>query len=269
MTTVEIRNLMKSEMPRAHGAERFLPESPAGAPEAEGKVPLHVAIIMDGNGRWAHQRGLGRQAGHRAGAENIRRVIERFCEHGVRYLTLFAFSTENWRRPPGEVRGLLRLPALYLRREVRHLHEAGIRLRHIGHLEVLDPTVQRRIRDAIEITRDNSRMTLSVAFNYGGRREIVDAVRRMAAEGISLHEIDEPTLAAHLDTAELPDPDLIIRTGGEMRLSNFLLWQAAYAEYYSTSAFWPDFDQAEVDAALGAYAARSRRFGAVPGEPAR
>jgi len=223
-----------------------------------------VAIIMDGNGRWARSRGLGRQAGHRAGTENIRRVLERFCEHGVRYVTLFAFSTENWRRPPREVRGLMGLAAFYLRREVRHLHDSGIRLRHLGHLEVLDRGVQQQIQEAVELTRENTRMTLSVAFNYGGRREIVDAVRRIAAAGIPLDQIDERVLAAHLDTADLPDPDLIIRTGGEMRLSNFLLWQSAYAEYYSTETFWPDFDSGEVDAALTAFEGRTRRFGGLP-----
>jgi undecaprenyl diphosphate synthase len=257
------------EIMQAHVIEPSL-ESPFGDDDACAKhIPVHVAIIMDGNGRWAHERGLGRHAGHRAGTENIRRVIERLCEVGVRYLTLFAFSTENWRRPPREVRGLLRLPSLYLRREARQLHEAGIRLRHIGHLEVLEPAVQDQIRQAVEMTQYNTRMTLSVAFNYGGRREIVDAVRRIAAKGIPLDQIDEATLSAHLDTADLPDPDLIIRTAGEMRLSNFLLWQSAYAEYYSTATYWPDFDQAEVDLALQAYAARTRRFGALPsGSPA-
>lgn len=229
------------------------------------RTPTHVAIIMDGNGRWAEMRGLRREAGHRAGTENIRRVIERLCERGVRYLTLFAFSTENWRRPKTEVRALMRLPGLYLKREVKQLHKAGIRLRHLGHLEVLDPRLQQQIREAMELTRDNDRMTLSVAFNYGGRREIVDAVQRMLAAGIPPEDIDEESFGAYLDTTGLPDPDLIVRTGGEMRLSNFLLWQAAYAEYYCTATYWPDFDQAEVDAALSAYASRSRKFGTVPG----
>jgi undecaprenyl diphosphate synthase len=262
ITNIDVRTT--GDNMQAHAIEPS-PASPFGDHElCAGQIPAHVAIIMDGNGRWAHERGLGRHAGHRAGTENIRRVIERLCEVGVRYLTLFAFSTENWRRPPREVRGLLRLPSFYLRREVRQLHEAGIRLRHIGHLEVLEAGVQEQIRQAVELTQDNTRMTLSIAFNYGGRREIVDALRRIAAEGIPLDQIDEETVTAHLDTAELPDPDLIIRTAGEMRLSNFLLWQSAYAEYYSTDTYWPDFDRAEVDLALRAYAARSRRFGALP-----
>jgi undecaprenyl diphosphate synthase len=238
-------------------------ESPDIGYEDLDKVPSHVAIIMDGNGRWAQMRGLRREAGHRAGTENIRRVIERLCERGVRHLTLFAFSTENWRRPKTEVRSLMRLPGFYLKREVKQLHEAGIRLRHLGHLEVLDSRLQQQIRDAVELTQYNDRMTLSVAFNYGGRREIVDAVQRMLAAGVRPEDIDEESLGGYLDTSGLRDPDLIVRTGGEMRLSNFLLWQSAYAEYYCTSTYWPDFNEAEVDAALAAYAARSRRFGAV------
>jgi undecaprenyl diphosphate synthase len=258
MTTVEAR---RSGSPAEHGPPAAQDQDQALSGRC---IPRHVAIIMDGNGRWARDRGLGRQAGHRAGTENIRRVLERFCEHGVRYVTLFAFSTENWRRPTREVRGLMGLAGFYLRREVRHLHDSGIRLRHLGHLEVLDRGVQQQIRDAVELTRGNTRLTLSVAFNYGGRREIVDAVRRIAAAGIPLDQVDEQVLSAHMDTAELPDPDLIIRTGGEMRLSNFLLWQSAYSEYYSTKAFWPDFDSTEVDAALRAYEGRTRRFGALP-----
>jgi undecaprenyl diphosphate synthase len=235
------------------------------AGECTDSTPAHVAIIMDGNGRWAQMRGLRREAGHRAGTENIRRVLERLRERDVRYLTLFAFSTENWRRPKREVNALMRLPGLYLKREMRRLHESGIQLRHIGHLEVLDAPLQRQIREAIELTRNNTRMTLIIAFNYGGRREIIDAVQRMLAEGYRPEEIDEESIGDHLDTAGLPEPDLIVRTGGEMRLSNFLLWQSAYAEYYCTNTFWPDFDESEVDAALAAYAARSRRFGAVTG----
>jgi undecaprenyl diphosphate synthase len=231
--------------------------------EACDRMPTHVAIIMDGNGRWAQERGLRREAGHRAGTENIRRVVETLGRRGVRYVTLFAFSTENWRRPETEVRSLLRLPGVYLRRELKALHAAGVRLRHLGHLEVLEPGLQEQIRQAEQLTKDNDGITLTVAFNYGGRREIVDAMRRIAAEGIPAEQIDERTISDHLDTAGLPDPDLIIRTGGEMRLSNFLLWQSAYAEYYATPTFWPDFDEGEVDAALAAYAGRSRRFGAV------
>ena len=230
-------------------------------------VPMHVAIIMDGNGRWAQARGQRRHSGHRAGSENIRRVIERFCQRGVRYVTLFAFSTENWGRPRREIDGLLRLSRYFLGREVKQLHANGVRLRHLGHLEELDPDLQRQVLDAIELTKNNARLTLSVAFNYGGRREIVDAVKQIVAAGIAPDEVDEPMITAHLNTAGLPDPDLVIRTAGEMRLSNFLLWQAAYAEYYSTPTYWPDFGCEEVDAALAAFAARNRRFGLVQTAP--
>jgi undecaprenyl diphosphate synthase len=257
--------------PWRRGARRAVGVSPAkpgavqptGGTQHRSCIPTHVAIIMDGNGRWAQTRGLRREAGHRAGTENIRRVVESLGRRGVPYVTLFAFSTENWRRPEREVRALMRLPGVYLRRELRALHEAGVRLRHLGHLDVLEPALQEQIRQAVELTKDNDGITLTVAFNYGGRREIVDAIRRITSEGIPAEAIDEQTISDHLDTAGLPDPDLVIRTGGEMRLSNFLLWQSAYAEYYATATFWPDFDEAEVDAALAAYAARSRRFGAV------
>ncbi|HEY7270129.1 MAG TPA: polyprenyl diphosphate synthase [Dehalococcoidia bacterium] len=229
-------------------------------PEA---VPTHVAIIMDGNGRWAKQRGLSRQAGHRAGTENIRRIIETFAERGVRYLTLYAFSTENWGRPRREVSALIKLLGRVLERELRALHENGVRLVHIGSLEPLSPDLQKKVCDAIELTRGNTGLTVCLAFNYGGRAEIVEAVRRIVAEGIPASEISEDVVAAHLTTKGIPDPDLIIRTAGEMRLSNFLLWQAAYSEYYSTPVFWPDFGEAEIDRALDAFAARERRFGGV------
>jgi len=224
---------------------------------------MHVAIIMDGNGRWAQERGLSRQAGHRAGTENIRRIIEAFAERGVRYLTLYAFSTENWGRPRREVSALIKLLGRVLEREVRALHENDIRLVHFGSLAPLSPDLQKKVCDAIELTRNNKGLTVCLAFNYGGRAEIAEAVRRIVREGIPASEITEEVVAAHLDTHGIPDPDLIIRTAGEMRLSNFLLWQAAYAEYYATPTYWPDFDEAEIDRALAAYAAHERRFGAL------
>jgi undecaprenyl diphosphate synthase len=234
-----------------------------------GSCPVHVAIIMDGNGRWAQERGLSRQAGHRAGTENIRRIIEAFAERGVRYLTLYAFSTENWGRPRREVSALIKLLGRVLERELRALHENDIRLLHFGSLAPLSPDLQKKVCDAIELTRNNKGLTVCLAFNYGGRAEIAEAVRRIVREGIPASEITEDVVAAHLDTRGIPDPDLIIRTAGEMRLSNFLLWQAAYAEYYATPTYWPDFDEAEIDRALAAYAARERRFGAVkPARPA-
>ena len=226
-------------------------------------VPDHVAIIMDGNGRWATQRGRPRLYGHRAGTENIRRVIQRFADYGVGYLTLFAFSTENWDRPRYEVRGLMSLLSRFLKRETRHLHENGIRLLHLGDLSPLSVGLQRQVSDAIELTGANDRMTLSIAFNYGGRAEIVEAVRRIVAEGVPADRIDEESFAARLLTKGLPDPDLIIRTAGEMRLSNFLLWQGAYAEFCFTPVYWPDFDIQHVDEALLNYSRRTRRFGGL------
>jgi undecaprenyl diphosphate synthase len=227
------------------------------------RLPTHVAIIMDGNGRWASQRGLSRQAGHRAGTENIRRVIEAFAERGVKYLTLFAFSTENWGRPRREVDALLRLLGRVINREINALHENGIRLRHIGRLDPLSPRLQKKVQEAIELTKNNQRMTVSIAFNYGGRAEILDAVRRIVADGLAPERIDEAVFRSYLYTADLPDPDLIIRTAGELRISNFLLWQSAYAEYYATPTYWPDFDAVEIDRALEAYSHRQRRFGLV------
>ncbi len=225
--------------------------------------PAHVAIIMDGNGRWAKQRGLPRLEGHRAGTQNIRRVIRSFATQGVQYLTLYAFSSENWSRPPQEVRGLWRILGQVIARETRELHREGVRLKQIGRRDRLAPVLQKAIADAEDLTKDNDRITLCVALDYGGRPEIVEAVRRAVSAGLSGDDITEESLATYLDTAGLPDPDLVIRTGGEMRLSNFLIWQTAYSEYYSTTACWPDFDDAEIATALEAYRQRQRRFGSL------
>jgi undecaprenyl diphosphate synthase len=219
---------------------------------------------MDGNGRWAQARGKSRQAGHRAGTENIRRVIEAFARQGVQYLTLYAFSTENWSRPRREVSALMRVLALALKNEVENFHKNNIRLLHIGNLGALPPQLQQQVQDALHLTRNNTRMTVCVAFNYGGRDEIVRAVRRIAAERLDPEQITAEALAERLDTAGMPDPDLVIRTAGEMRLSNFLLWQAAYAELYITPVLWPDFGADDVAEALAEYARRTRKFGAVP-----
>ena len=248
-------------MATALRALRQAPTRPPLLPLSQ--VPDHVAIIMDGNGRWARARGRPRLAGHRAGTENLRRVIERFADYGVRHLTLYAFSTENWSRPQREVRGLMNILSRVIRRETKHLHKNGIRLLHIGDLGALDPRLQQEVLDAIELTRNNDRMTLTIAFNYGGRAEIIDAVRRIVADGISPEQIDESLFAAYLATSGLPDPDLIIRTAGEMRISNFLLWQGAYAEFCSTPVYWPDFDIHDIDEALLAYSQRKRRFGGL------
>jgi undecaprenyl diphosphate synthase len=225
--------------------------------------PEHVAIIMDGNGRWAASQGKPRSEGHRAGTENLRRIIEAFIRHGVRYLTLFAFSTENWNRPDDEVQTLLEIVDSVIRSEVNELHREGIRLRHIGRIDRLPMDLRRSIRESIELTKDNTRLTLCVAFDYGGRAEIVDAVREMIADDVQAEDVNEDLLRRYMYTNGIPDPDLVIRTSGEQRLSNFLIWQAAYAEYYSTSVYWPDFNEAEVDRALEAYSRRERRFGKV------
>jgi undecaprenyl diphosphate synthase len=226
-------------------------------------VPNHVAIIMDGNGRWANNRGLPRLAGHRAGTENIRRIIRTFGNHGVKYLTLYAFSTENWNRPDEEVQGLFQILADVIDRESENLHKEGIRLRHLGDLDGLSDKLQRKVNGAIELTKNNSQMTLNIAFNYGGRADILNAVRRIVEAGLQPETIDEATFARYLYTNGTPDPDLVIRTADEMRLSNFLIWQAAYSEYYATPTFWPDFDEAEALKALKAFSQRERRFGGL------
>jgi undecaprenyl diphosphate synthase len=227
------------------------------------KLPQHVAIIMDGNGRWARSRGLSRQAGHRAGTENIRRVIETLARYQVPVLTLFAFSTENWVRPKREVNALIRLISHFIDRELKTLDENGVRLRHLGSLEPLSPQLQKRVEDAMEQTKGNNRITVNVAFNYGGRQEIVDALRKIVEDGVPAERIDEALVSSYLYTSGLPDVDLVIRTAGEMRLSNFLLWQTAYAEYYATPVFWPDFDTEEIERALLAFNQRERRFGGL------
>ncbi len=233
------------------------------SPISGGRVPRHVAIIMDGNGRWAKERGLLRVAGHRAGTENIRRIIERFSDHGVQYLTLYAFSTENWNRPQTEVRALIRLLGRFIKRELDNFQKNNIQLRHLGHLESLPPALQRQVRDAVELTKDNTRLTLSICFSYGGRDDLLVAVQRIIQEETPASDLTEETISAHLFTAGMPDPDLIIRTAGEQRLSNFLIWQSAYAELYFTDAYWPDFGREDVDMALAEYGRRKRKFGGL------
>lgn len=225
------------------------------------RIPRHVAIIMDGNGRWARARGQPRLAGHRAGTRNIRRVLRACASCGVEVLTIYAFSTENWGRPSAEVRGLMRLLEQALTEQLAELHAEGVQIRHSGSLERVSESLSKKIQEALELTKDNQRIILNVAFNYGGRAEIMNAVRRIIADGVAAEEVNEDLFTRYLHTAGLPDPDLIIRTAGEMRLSNFLIWQGAYAEYYSTPTYWPDFDQEELRKALEAYAARERRFG--------
>lgn len=228
------------------------------------RVPHHVGIVMDGNGRWAQAHGLSRLAGHKAGTDNIRRVLQAATELGVKVLTLYAFSTENWGRPPDEVTGLMNLLGEVIRRETRDLHANGVRIRHSGRLEGIAPNLQRQIQDAVTLTSDNQRITLNVAFNYGGRAEIVDAIRHIMQDGYPPPAVTEALISQYLYTGDLPDPDLIVRTGGEYRLSNFLIWQAAYAEYYATPTYWPDFDEVELATALEEFSRRERRFGKVP-----
>ncbi len=216
---------------------------------------------MDGNGRWAKQHGLSRLGGHEAGVENIRSIIKCFNQHHIKYVTLYGFSTENWKRPEDEVTGLLRLFEESINKYASELHENDIKFRHFGHLKELPQGLQLAINKAIELTKNNTRMTLSFALNYGGRLEILDAVRHIIAEGIPLQNIDERLFNSYLYTAGFPDVDLLIRTGGEFRISNFLIWQAVYSEYYFTDVLWPDFNQKEFEKALLAYSQRQRRFG--------
>jgi undecaprenyl diphosphate synthase len=216
---------------------------------------------MDGNGRWARARMLPRQAGHRAGTENLRRIIEACIDLGIHILTVYAFSTENWGRPEREVRGLMNILEDVIDRELQDLHAQGVQLRHIGDLTALSERLQDKVRSAVELTKDNDRLILNVAWNYGGRQEIIHAAREIVKAGIPPKEINEALFARYLFTAGLPDPDLIIRTSGEMRVSNFLIWQGAYSEYYVTPTYWPSFDRAELEKALEEFASRERRFG--------
>ncbi len=240
-------------------------ESSTQAVPATRAIPRHVAIIMDGNGRWATARRMRRAAGHRAGVETVRRIVEACARRGVEYLTLFAFSSENWRRPADEVSLLMNLFVMALEREVTKLHQNGIRLCVIGELGAFSPRLQRAIAAACERTGNNTRLTLTIAANYGGRWDLLQAMRAALAVDPSLgadpSRLDEAALSKHLSMAHAPEPDLFIRTGGEQRISNFLLWQLAYTELYFTGAYWPDFDADELDRAIAWYGARERRFG--------
>lgn len=226
-------------------------------------LPNHVGIIMDGNGRWAKTRGLPRQAGHRAGAENLRRIINAAVEFGIPILTIYAFSTENWGRPKAEVRALMKIFARVLSQEVHELHAQGVCIHHIGELDGFDKSLQEKVRYALDLTKHNTRLKLNVALNYSGRSEIIRAVQQMLADDIDPNAVDEELFGSYLFTAGLPDPDMVIRTSGEQRISNFMIWQAAYAEFYPTPTYWPDFDQAALYEALVAYSQRERRYGLV------
>ncbi|MBS1248484.1 MAG: Isoprenyl transferase [Chloroflexi bacterium] len=232
------------------------------------RVPQHIAIIMDGNGRWAQSKGLPRLAGHRAGTENLKTILEACVEFGVKYLTIYAFSTENWERPESEVKGLMRIFRTMFDRELKNLHENGVQLRHLGKLDRIDAALRKQVIDAIELTKNNQRLILNVAFNYGGRAEIIHSIQQIIRNEVEPEEVDENLVDQHLYTAGSPDPDLVIRTSGELRTSNFLIWQAAYAEWYFTPTYWPDFGKEELKKALLDYRERERRFGRVSSEDA-
>lgn len=233
------------------------------------QIPEHIAVIMDGNGRWAQKRGLPRIAGHKAGLEAVRRIIENVGKLGVPYLTLYAFSTENWKRPAEEVAGLMSLLVDALRRETDRLQQNGVCLRFIGARQDLPSDVAAMIEEAQVRTANNDRLTVQIALNYGGRREIVEACRRIVYKAVRSQlkpeDIDEALFADHLYTCDIPDPDLLIRPSGEMRISNFLLWQIAYTELWVTETLWPDFDQQDLLQAVEAYQSRNRRYGGLGG----
>jgi len=226
-------------------------------------LPNHIAIVPDGNGRWAEGRGLPRLSGHRAGADNMRRMVKYLNEYPIKYLTLYGFSTENWTRPEEEVRGLFQILEEFIDKCAQEIHERGVQLRHLGRLNELPQSLQLAINRAVELTKNNTGMILNVAFNYGGRAEILDAVRRLLADGVKPQNIDEELFSSYLYSAGLPNVDLLIRTGDETRLSNFLIWQTAYSEYHFTTVLWPDFGKKDIDKALLSYSRRERRFGGL------
>jgi len=227
------------------------------------KLPTHIAIVPDGNGRWAEQRGLPRLEGHKVGAENMHRLIQYLTEYPIKYVTLYGFSTENWSRPDTEVNGLFEILGDFIARTASEIDERGVRLRHIGRLEQLPDTLKLAIMGAVELTKNNTGMTLSVAFNYGARAEILDAIKKLMESGVPPEEITEELFNDNLYTAGIPDVDLLIRTGDETRLSNFLIWQTTYSEYHFTKALWPDFGKKDIDKALSSYSRRVRRFGGL------
>ena len=242
----------------------------AGQPldTANAAVPRHVALVMDGNGRWAKQRYMPRYFGHKSGVDALVRVINTFAERGVEYLTVFAFSSENWKRPADEVSGLMGLVLVSVSKYLTKLAGDGVRIRIVGDREAVSEKLRKAWDHAEEITKHNTRINLSVAFNYGGRWDVMQACRQALAEGLKPEQLDEDWLSSRMAMAFAPDPDLFIRTGGEMRISNFLLWQTAYSELFFTECLWPDFGIAEIDAAFAAYARRERRFGTLRSGPA-
>ena len=237
------------------------PETSKHSKNAASDVPYHVAIIMDGNGRWAVSRGLDVSDGHQAGFENLQRVVAGFAKRGVRYLTMFAFSTENWDRPESEVNGILELAIAVIANEAEQLHENGVRIKHLGRIEKLSMELREELERAVDLTTKNTGLTLGIAFDYGGRAEIVDAVKNLLTDGVTLKDINEEKFAEYLYTSDMPEVDLMIRTGGDYRISNFLLWQTAYSEFYFTDVLWPDFHGKHIDRAFESFSERQRRFG--------
>jgi len=231
--------------------------------KAKNPIPQHVAIIMDGNGRWATQRGLPRLAGHKAGTENLRQVIRAAANLGIKYISFYAFSTENWNRPKPEVEGLLRLLSEFIVNETEALHKEGTRLLHIGYLAGLGPMLESKVKKAIELTKDNKAITVLFAFNYGGRDEIVTAVKRLISDGVSTDEVTVDKISSVMFTAGIPDPELVIRTSGERRTSNFLTWQTVYSEWAFPETLWPDFDGQALQSIIDDYCQRDRRFGGL------
>ena len=229
--------------------------------EKQSAIPAHVAIIMDGNGRWAKARGLPRLAGHRAGTKNLRRVIRAAADAGIKHLTFYAFSTENWTRPEDEVKGLLALLAEFIETELQELHKEGARLLHIGHLEGLGSSLRKKVEDAIELTKNNTRIDVILAFNYGGRDEIVYAIQKLIEAGVTSDQVDVKMVSDAMFTAGTPDPDIVIRTSGEKRASNFLTWQTVYSEWFFPDVLWPDFNEDDLRKILDEYQNRDRRFG--------
>lgn len=248
-----------SSQPQADG----LPQESSEALKDPPKVPTHVAIIMDGNGRWAQKRGLPRLAGHRVGVDCIQRVLDTLGQKGVKYVTLYAFSTENWNRPVDEVEGILEIMYDALQEQTQSLHDKNVQILHIGKADRLSPQLEQAVNHAQELTDGNTGVTLNFAFDYGGRDEILEAVKQVIRDQVPAEDINEALFSKYLFTAHCPDPDLIIRTGGEIRISNFLLWQSAYSEYYHTATLWPDLDSAELERVLEAFSNRQRRFGRV------
>lgn len=242
-------------------------QSQSASTEQQAQTVRHLAIIMDGNGRWATKRHLPRVAGHKAGVNALRRVVECAADENIEMLSVYAFSTENWGRPRAEVDALMRILWETLRSDLEKLHKDGVRLRHLGRIYDLSPDLQNAIQEAVNLTRNNTRIALNVCFNYGGRAELVDAIRQIIADGRSPEHITEELISSYLYTRDLPDPDMVIRTAGEMRVSNFLLWQSAYSEYYATPTLWPDFGHEDLLEAVGSFCQRKRRFGRLSDSP--